>query len=110
MTLSCPEQSKAARALLRWSQADLAEKSGVSEATVKKIERGTSPLRLTLASVTSLSLTLSNAGIEFLNDENTIGVLFTLPGPDELQKLKKQFLEAESLEEEEAILEKIASL
>ncbi|QDY69814.1 helix-turn-helix domain-containing protein [Qingshengfaniella alkalisoli] len=38
------EQVKAARALLRWSQKDLAERSGVSLPTVKRLEAGTGPI------------------------------------------------------------------
>lgn len=34
-------QTRAARALLGWSQADLAEKAGVGRSTVDKLERGT---------------------------------------------------------------------
>lgn len=35
-----PAQIRAARALIGWRQADLAERSGVSEISIKNIERG----------------------------------------------------------------------
>lgn len=40
-----PAQIRAARALIGWRQADLAAASGVSEVSVKKIERGMTDAR-----------------------------------------------------------------
>jgi transcriptional regulator with XRE-family HTH domain len=58
-------QIKAARALIGWRQADLASASGVSEISIKNIERGaTDPRTSTLSAV---ARALEQAGIEFTN-------------------------------------------
>ena len=62
-----PEQCRAARALLAWSQQDLAEKSGVGIVTVHQLEAGTNqPRRATMDVV---KRAFETAGIEFI-DEN----------------------------------------
>ena len=58
------EQIRAARALLDWSQKELAEKSGISEPTIKLVETG--KVRSTENTLQSLRLTLEKADIEFL--------------------------------------------
>jgi len=56
-------QIKAARALLDWSQIDLANTSGLSIATIRKIESGhISPRGKTMGSIEA---SLSDAGVEF---------------------------------------------
>jgi len=59
---------KAARALLGWSQDDLAAKSDVAKKTIADIERGADrkPLRRTVAAIRQA---LEAAGIEFLDDD-----------------------------------------
>lgn len=58
-------QIRAARALLGWRQADLAEASGVSEIAIKGIERGRSdPKATTLTAIQSAFL---KAGVIFLD-------------------------------------------
>jgi transcriptional regulator with XRE-family HTH domain len=61
------EQIRAARALLDWSQADLAEASGVSTTTIKRMEAGSGPPGGTYENVSKLQRALEAAGIEFLN-------------------------------------------
>lgn len=58
---------KAARALLGWSQDDLANRSDVAKKTLADIERGAErkPTRRTIAAIRT---TLEAAGIEFLED------------------------------------------
>ena len=57
-------QSRAARALLNWSQADLVERSGVSKKTIADFELGlTRPHRRTFD---ALVATFRAAGIEFI--------------------------------------------
>ncbi|WP_431861376.1 helix-turn-helix domain-containing protein [Azospirillum sp.] len=58
-------QIRAARAILGWKQTDLAERSGVSEMSVKNIERGASdPRGSTLAKLQSA---FEAAGVQFLD-------------------------------------------
>jgi transcriptional regulator with XRE-family HTH domain len=58
-------QIRAARALIGWKQTDLAAASGVSEISIKNIERGaTDPRGSTLA---ALQDAFSNAGVVFLD-------------------------------------------
>ena len=60
-------QCRAARALLKWSQQDLARESEISDVTIRHFEIGkTEPQKGTLV---VLRQTLEAAGIEFI-DEN----------------------------------------
>ncbi len=60
-----PEQIRAARAMLNWSQTDLAEAAGVSKDTVKNYESGNN--RPNTNTLVSLETALVTAGIEFLS-------------------------------------------
>ena len=62
-----PDQCRAARALLRMSQDDLAEKTKISAVTVRKFENQTGRLRDSMIHL--IRLTLEAEGIEFI-DEN----------------------------------------
>ena len=65
-----PEQSRAARGLLGWSQQELASKAGVGIVTVHQLEAGTSqPRRATLDVIRRA---FESAGVEFI-DENGEG-------------------------------------
>jgi transcriptional regulator with XRE-family HTH domain len=55
------EQVKAARELLGWSHVRLAGKSGLSDATVAKFERGEMPLSVSVFSVSRIKRTPLNA-------------------------------------------------
>ncbi len=60
-----PAQCRAARALLDWSQQELAENSGVGTVAIHQLESGTSrPRRATLDVV---KRALEKAGVEFIN-------------------------------------------
>ena len=60
-----PAQIRAARAILGWKQTDLARESGVSEISIKNIERGvTDPRASTLQAIQSA---FTNANVEFLD-------------------------------------------
>lgn len=64
-----PAQIRAARALIGWKQADLAAASGISEISVKNIERGaTDPRGSTLA---ALQNAFTKAGVVFLDPGDT---------------------------------------
>lgn len=62
-------QIRAARALLGWKQTDLASASGVSEISIKNIERGaTDPRGSTLAAIQDA---FSKAGVVFMDPGDT---------------------------------------
>ena len=64
MTIT-PEQCRAARALLNWSQPNLAEATGIARETIAHFERGARMMYpRNLATIRS---TLEAAGIEFIN-------------------------------------------
>ena len=68
------EQIRAARALLRWSQADLAAHSGVSLPTVRRLEAASGVIAGRAETVWKLQETLEKAGVRFLYDDAVVGV------------------------------------
>jgi predicted transcriptional regulator len=77
-----PEQCRAARALLGWSQQQLADKAGVGIVTIHQLEAGTSQPRRATGDVVIRAL--EAAGVEFI-DENGGG-----PGVRLKKPLKKR--------------------
>jgi transcriptional regulator with XRE-family HTH domain len=74
------EQCRAARGLLGWSQADLAQAALVGVVTVRQFETGAhDPRRLTLHAIRSA---LEGAGVEFI-DENGGGPGVRLRGREQ---------------------------
>jgi len=73
-------QIRAARALLRWSAADLAEKAALGANTIRRAEVAEGPTALTVANDQAIRRALETAGIEFI-DENGggAGVRFGTP-------------------------------
>jgi transcriptional regulator with XRE-family HTH domain len=65
MTHLAPEALRAARAILKWSTADLARESGVAPMTINAIENGR-PARAGTAE--RLSATLAAQGVEVLGE------------------------------------------
>jgi transcriptional regulator with XRE-family HTH domain len=63
------ELIRAARALLRWEQRDLANASSVSLPTIKRLESRPGPLGAHGSTVAALRKALESAGVEFI-DEN----------------------------------------
>ena len=61
------ELIRAARALLRWEQRDLAQASGVSLTTIKRLEITPGTLAAHSSTVAALRRALESAGIEFTN-------------------------------------------
>ena len=61
------ELIRAARALLRWEQRDLANASGVSLPTIKRLESAPGTLAAHSSTVAALRRALESAGIEFTN-------------------------------------------
>jgi predicted transcriptional regulator len=60
-----PAQVRAARALIGWTQVDLAQASGVSEITIKNLERGATDPRI--STMNSIERAFDRAGIIFLD-------------------------------------------
>jgi len=67
-------QIKAARALLSWSQEDLAKKAAVSVPTVKRLEAVDGELGGRSETVRKLRTALEAAGIEFIGGSGGLGV------------------------------------
>jgi predicted transcriptional regulator len=62
-------QIKAARALLSWSQEQLAEAAGVSTPTIKRLEARDGPIGGRTSTAANIRTALEDAGVEFI-DEN----------------------------------------
>lgn len=79
-------QVKAARALLDWSQSDLASASGVSEPTIKRLEAVDTELGGRADTVEKITAALEKAGVKFIDDGQTSAAggpgvrLMTSPG------------------------------
>ncbi len=74
-------QIKAARALLGWSQQELADKAIVSANAVVRLERGTVDSRL--STLTSVQRALTKGGIEFIApDDKGEGVRLKVPSKE----------------------------
>lgn len=67
MTISI-RQIKAARALLAWSQGDLADASGISEPTIARLESQDGPIGGRPETGEKLVKALEKAGVRFLSN------------------------------------------
>ena len=78
------EQIRAARALIRWPAAELALRSGIGHATIKRIEAMTGLPNGQMRTLAAIQVTLESAGIEFIGtpDENPGVRLRTPPKPE----------------------------
>jgi transcriptional regulator with XRE-family HTH domain len=61
-------QLRAARALLRWSADDLAGKSGVGLATIRRAELIDGETKMTTPNVAAVRTALESAGVEFIGE------------------------------------------
>lgn len=61
-------QLTAARALLQWTQADLAEHSKVALSTIRRLEAMGGPLSANHATIDAVLRALTDAGVILLND------------------------------------------
>jgi transcriptional regulator with XRE-family HTH domain len=77
MTIS-PEQIKAARTLLKWSQSDLAGHIGLSAATVGKFELGRA--RPPVLNVSTIQRVFEAAGVGFTNGGQPGARMKSAPG------------------------------
>lgn len=62
------EQIRAARALLRWEQKQLASASGVSLPSVKRLESQPGPLAAQARTADALRSALEEAGVQFIEE------------------------------------------
>ena len=60
------EQLRAARAIVQWTRAELAQYSGVSENTIKRLEGSSGPLVSTTRTIAALRRTLEGKGVIFM--------------------------------------------
>ena len=59
-------QIRAARALVRWSATDLANKSGVGISTIKRLEVMSGVPAINISTMVAIQAALESAGIEFI--------------------------------------------
>ncbi len=64
-------QIKAARALLMWTQADLASASGLSKGTISRLEAADGCLTTRLEASRKLCGVLEAAGVEFIDEKGS---------------------------------------
>lgn len=89
---------RAARALLGWSQTDLAEASGLSRATINRLENrkdadhGNEPDNFTLESFASIVKAYAEKGIEFTEKttDHGAGLRWRTPHGQPVQKKTKK--------------------
>ena len=79
------EQIRAARAMLRIEQRELADKSGVSLETIKRIERTPGPISAYTGTLDKLRRALESAGIEFSEGDQP-GVRLKLAGSRQIRR------------------------
>ena len=65
-----PAQSRAARGLLNWSVAMLAEQTGLAINTVRRAESDDDGARITSANSDMIRSTLANAGVIFIDADD----------------------------------------
>ncbi len=68
------EQIRAARALLRWGQEELAKAAGISVETVKRLERTPGAVSAYIGTVEAITKALEARGVEFTENEEGRGV------------------------------------
>ena len=73
-------QIRAARALLGWSQAKLAEEAGVSVITVKRLEASDAPFHARYDIVMKVQDAVERAGVEILGEGFSHGLQLRRPG------------------------------
>jgi transcriptional regulator with XRE-family HTH domain len=63
-----PEQIKAARALLRMEQQELARRAGVSVTTIRRLEAAAGEYAVAETTAGGVQMALEEAGVEFIHD------------------------------------------
>ena len=75
------EQIRAARALLGWKQAQLADLSGVGVATIRRLESQSGPVQGNVSTVLKIQGALESAGIQFISQTEANGPGVQLSAP-----------------------------
>ena len=92
-----PKQSRAGRALLAWSQQELAKKAGVAASTVADFERGhRTPVP---NNAEAMRTTLEGAGVHFLPGGAVIGPKLPILGTAEAEGIPIRFVDATDLDQ-----------
>jgi transcriptional regulator with XRE-family HTH domain len=81
---------RAGRALLGWSQLDLAKAASVGVATVRRIEGAGTELRGSAEAIWKIQKALEAAGVEFLPEDDAKGPGARLRRPDRRQQSRKK--------------------
>jgi transcriptional regulator with XRE-family HTH domain len=81
---------RAGRALLGWSQLDLAKAASVGVATVRRIEGAGTELRGSAEAIWKIQKALEAAGVEFLPEDETKGPGARLRRPEGRKKSRKK--------------------
>jgi ribosome-binding protein aMBF1 (putative translation factor) len=81
MSIITSDQVRAAKALLRWSGEDLAQKSGISLSSIRRVESADSvPEAQNLKTLLAIKTALENGGVEFIGTpEDRPGVRLAPP-------------------------------
>ncbi len=74
-------QLRAARSLLGWKQTELAEKSGVGIATIRRLEAQSDILRGMSETVWKLQKALEDGGVDFIDGDGSTGPGIKLSKP-----------------------------
>lgn len=74
-------QLRAARALIGWSQPELAERSGVGVATIRRMEGSRGLPKTTAENVWKVQRALEAAGVVFIDQNEAIGPGVRLKNP-----------------------------
>ena|SRR5437763_16015822 len=85
-----PDQIRAARALLRLDQRELAQRAHVSLATLRRVESGAEKPRASLRAVAAIQQALETAGAEFIDNGVRCRHRRT---PEEKEKMLRDLLE-----------------
>ncbi|ODT47080.1 hypothetical protein [Devosia sp. 63-57] len=94
-----PEQIRAARAVTRMEQGELAQRAGVSLGTVKRLEGVEGTANAQEATIASVRKALEEAGVSFIADGEPspiggVGIRFTEPAPAKLADNVQTILDA----------------
>lgn len=83
MSIITKGQLRAARAMLGWSQEELASRSGVSLPSIKRIEPGDDELSIRLDTLSKIQSAFEKAGVDFTREPGWVGVRLKSPKASE---------------------------